>query len=330
MKEFYKNKRILITGGAGSVGSELVFQIQKLKPKEIIILDKSEYGIHKLANNPRYIKNLSKIILIDIKNFIHLKEVLTLEKPNIIIHAAAYKHLPILQENPSEAILNNVMATKNLVDLCGEINIERFLFVSTDKAVCPSSNLGVSKYLAERIIRYKDNIITKFYTVRFGNIYKSSGSVVEVFEQQIRDGIPLTITNYNAKRFYIKLEKACLLLLQTLTIDEKNEIFIFEMGEPRKTIDILKEVATNNKLQLTKGLVINQVGLREGEKLEEILINDYDAKKKTKFQNILQVIENPKFKISSHKINQLVNLAKQRKDLALSKAIDEIINTFKK
>lgn len=329
MKDNFKHKKIVITGGAGTVGSELTFQLQKFNPKRIVLLDNSEYGIHKLLQNPRYDKKTSKVILVDIKNYIHLKSVLIEEKPDIIIHAAAYKHLPILQENPSEAILTNVLATKNLVELVKEIKPNKFLFISTDKAVTPSSNLGISKYLAERLIISQELSKTQFYVVRFGNILRSSGSVSEVFEGQIKNKLPLTVTDFNVKRFFIKLENACQLLLETLAIEVNRGVFIFKMGEPQKVIDLAKEIANSNKLDLYNDIKVYEIGLKQGEKLNEVLHNEGDKLIKTKHNRILQVIEKSSNLEINGKIDEMIELSKNRMNSMLSQQINEIIKSLR-
>lgn len=279
-----KGKTILVTGAAGSIGSEIVRQVIGFNPKMIIMLDQAETPLHALclevANcNPDIeIKN----VLADVRNRQVLKQIFKLYHPQVVYHAAAYKHVPMMEENPSQAIYTNVVGTKNLADLSRKYNVERFVMVSTDKAVNPSNVMGASKRIAEKYVqslhyKHKNNgevSETKFITTRFGNVLGSNGSVVPLFKRQIEEGGPVTITHPEIIRYFMTIPEACQLVLEAGAMGNGGEIFIFDMGKPVKIIDLARKMIKLAGFKPDKEIKIKIVGLRPGEKLYEELLND--------------------------------------------------------
>jgi len=275
-------KTILVTGAAGSIGSEIVRQIINFSPKTIIILDQAETPLHNLSLeiagfNPNIeIKN----VLADVRNKQVLEQVFEFYKPQVVYHAAAYKHVPLMEENPSQAIFTNVLGSKNLADLSQKHGVERFVMVSTDKAVNPSNVMGASKRIAEKYVqslhyKYKDDFgATKFITTRFGNVLGSNGSVVPLFKKQIEEGGPITITHPDIIRYFMTIPEACQLVLEAGAMGNGGEIYIFDMGKPVKIIDLAKKMIKLAGFIPDGDIRIKIVGLRPGEKLYEELLND--------------------------------------------------------
>jgi FlaA1/EpsC-like NDP-sugar epimerase len=291
-----KNKVVLITGAAGSIGSEIVKQVLEFNPELIIILDQAETPLHNLTIEIEKlnIKTKFKSIIADIRNQESLEKVFNDFKPNIIYHAAAYKHVPLMEENPSQAIFVNVLGTKNLADLSIKYNIDKFVMVSTDKAVNPSNVMGASKRIAEKYVQslYFDNLAkgnhsTKFITTRFGNVLGSNGSVVPLFSKQIAEGGPVTITHEEIIRYFMTIPEACQLVLEAGAMGEGGEIFIFDMGKPVKIIDLARKMIQLAGYVPDKEIKIEVVGLRPGEKLFEELLNDNSKTLPTHHEKIM-------------------------------------------
>ena len=279
-----KDKTILITGAAGSIGSEIVRQVLGFSPKKIIILDQAETPLHHLSLETETIISSSKIrtIVTDIRNKEALNKVFKLYKPQVVFHAAAYKHVPLMEENPAQAILTNIEGTKNLADLACEYNVFKFVMISTDKAVNPSNVMGASKRIAEKYVqslqlksRIENNVkATKFITTRFGNVLGSNGSVVPLFSKQIANGGPVTITHPDIIRYFMTIPEACQLVLEAGAMGNGGEIYIFDMGKPVKIIDLARKMIKLAGFTPNKDIEIQFVGLRPGEKLYEELLND--------------------------------------------------------
>ncbi len=279
-----KDKTILISGAAGSIGSEIVRQVLNFNPKKIIVLDQAETPLHHLSLETRSIISSTKIrtVVADIRNKEALNKVFDLYKPQVVFHAAAYKHVPLMEENPAQAILTNVEGTKNLADLACEYNVAKFVMVSTDKAVNPSNVMGASKRIAEKYVqslqlksRKEKNIkATKFITTRFGNVLGSNGSVVPLFSKQIASGGPVTITHPDIIRFFMTIPEACQLVLEAGAMGNGGEIYIFDMGKPVKIIDLARKMIKLAGFVPDKDINIKIVGLRPGEKLFEELLNN--------------------------------------------------------
>lgn len=278
-----KDKVILITGAAGSIGSEIVRQIVEFDPGLVLLLDQAETPLHDLTLEIQKTHPDVKIISIiaDIRDYNSLEKIFSRYLPNLVYHAAAYKHVPLMEENPSQAIFVNVMGTKYLADLSKEFNIEKFVMVSTDKAVNPSNVMGASKRIAEKYVqslyydalKYNTNT-TKFITTRFGNVLGSNGSVVPLFTKQIAQGGPVTITHKDIIRYFMTIPEACQLVLEAGAMGSGGEIYIFDMGKPVKIYDLAIKMIRLAGFVPDKDIQIDVVGLRPGEKLYEELLND--------------------------------------------------------
>jgi len=277
-------KTVLISGAAGSIGSEIVRQVMSFEPKLIILLDQAETPLHSLNLEIASINcNCPVHCLVgDIRNFDYLDKKFTAYKPDVVYHAAAYKHVPLMEENPAQAINTNVLGTKNIADLAHKHKVERFVMISTDKAVNPSSVMGASKRIAEMYIqsmhfkyqKNSDKNHTKFITTRFGNVLGSNGSVVPLFTKQIQEGGPITITHPEIIRYFMTIPEACQLVLEAGAMGKGGEIFIFDMGQPVKIIDLAKKMIRLAGFTPDKEIKIKIVGLRPGEKLYEELLNN--------------------------------------------------------
>jgi nucleoside-diphosphate-sugar epimerase len=276
------NNTVLVTGAAGSIGSELVRQIIGFKPKKIIILDQAETPLHYLSDELEKLNTDTKIqtVISDVRNEAILKEVFINFKPEVVYHAAAYKHVPMMEENPAQAIFANVKGTMNVADLALEYGVNNFVFISTDKAVNPSNVMGASKRIAERYIQglsikaKKENRDIKLITTRFGNVLGSNGSVVPLFTKQIQNGGPITVTHPDVIRYFMTIPEACQLVLEAGAMGNGGEIFIFDMGAPVKIIDLARKMIRLAGLVPEKDIEIKTIGLRPGEKLYEELLND--------------------------------------------------------
>ena len=276
------NKTILVTGGAGSIGSEIVFQLANFNPKSIIIVDQAETPLHdlELELQKKYQFIEMKFVIADVRDENVMENIFMKYHPNYIYHAAAYKHVPLMEKNISQAILANVMGTKNVADLAIKYNASKFVFVSTDKAVNPTNIMGASKRIAEIYIQslYQKNEktnTTKFITTRFGNVLGSNGSVVELFKKQINEGGPITLTHKEVTRYFMTIPEACQLVLEAGAMGSGGEIYLFDMGESVKIYDLAKNMILLSGLRPLIDIEIKFVGLRPGEKLyEELLSNE--------------------------------------------------------
>lgn len=273
-----KGKRILITGAAGSIGSELARQCARFQPKKIYMLDQAETPLHELELEfaDKLIKPPFEVVIADVRNMERMKNVFASFKPNIVFHAAAYKHVPMMENNPSESILTNILGTKIVADLAHENKIERFVFVSTDKAVNPTNVMGASKRIAEIYIQsLGKQSQTKFITTRFGNVLGSNGSVIPRFKKQIEQGGPITITHPEITRYFMTIPEASQLVLEAASMGKGGEIFVFDMGKSVKIVNLARKMIMLMGLKEGKDINIVYTGLRPGEKLyEELLANN--------------------------------------------------------
>jgi len=274
IKSFIEDKIILITGAGGSIGSEIVRQCVKFHAKKLILLDHSEYNLYQI--DQEMASNTIEIIPIlhSILDKILLQNTFERYRPQVVIHAAAYKHVPMVEANMDAGILNNIIGTKNTIDFSIQYGVEKFVLISTDKAVRPSNVMGTSKRICELYAQNVQNHHTSIVAVRFGNVLGSSGSVIPKFKQQIEAGEDLTVTHADITRYFMLIPEACELVLQAAAIGKGGEIFILDMGEPIKIMDLAKKMI---ELSGGKGISIKITGLRAGEKLyEELLINESD------------------------------------------------------
>lgn len=283
ISQFISNKVVLVTGAGGSIGSEIVRQCLFFKASKIILLDHSEFNLYQIEQE---IQHLTTIDIIPIMQSVVNKEDLekTFEKytPDIVIHAAAYKHVPLVEHNIKESIVNNIIGTKNTIDCAIKYNVEKFLLISTDKAVRPTNVMGTTKRICELYLQNVDSKDTQVVAVRFGNVLGSSGSVIPKFRTQIEAGGPITVTHKDITRYFMLIPEACELVLQAASIGNSGEIFILDMGKPIKIVDLAQKMI---ELSGRDNISIEYTGLRPGEKLyEELLIDDSDAQ--TQYESI--------------------------------------------
>jgi FlaA1/EpsC-like NDP-sugar epimerase len=290
----YRGKRILITGAGGSIGSELATQLMQLAPECLVLLDKDENGLNdvyvRLTPNPNH--HAVHPVVADIRSPERLRAIFGRFLPEIVLHAAAHKHVPLMELNPSEAILNNVVGTRNLVELAKAGGIERFIFISTDKAVKPTSMMGASKRVCEMVIQAQGRDgPTRFACVRFGNVMGSRGSVIPLFQQQIARGGPVTVTHPEVQRFLMTIPEAVRLVIQAGTLGTAGEIFILDMGDPVPIIDLARDLIELSGLRPGRDVQIETTQLRPGEKLaEELADSATERLAPTRFEKI-RVIE---------------------------------------
>jgi FlaA1/EpsC-like NDP-sugar epimerase len=329
-------KTILITGGAGSIGSEIVRQVTTFKPKLIVIVDQAESAMHELQLFlEQHFPKLNFITeLANISNMYRMEMLFKKYKFNLVYHAAAYKHVPLIERNPHEAIYVNILGTVNLSVLAVSFGIERFVMVSTDKAVNPTNVMGASKRVAEiyvQSLQYKDKSVkTKFITTRFGNVLGSNGSVIPHFRKQIMEGGPVTVTHMDIIRYFMTIPEACQLVLQAGTMGKGGEVFIFDMGNPVKIIDLAEKMIKLSGLIPYKDINIEITGLRPGEKLFEELLNDSSTTLPTHHPKIMIAKERIQdFKDVRIKIKKLIKAATRSEDTEVVKMLKEIVPEFK-
>jgi FlaA1/EpsC-like NDP-sugar epimerase len=277
-----RGKKVLITGAAGSIGSEIFRQVLLANPSEVILIDQSESPLYELERESRSMETMARLCwyLADINNKDRMRSIFDLHRPHIVYHAAAYKHVPMMENNPSEAITCNILGTKSVADLSVQFGVSKFVMISTDKAVNPTNVMGCSKRIAEIYVQsYNDYLNsngkarTAFVTTRFGNVLGSNGSVIPLFKKQIQEGGPITVTHPEITRFFMTIPEACQLVLEAGTMGKGGEIFIFDMGKSVKILDLANKMIWLSGLEPGKDIDVVFTGLREGEKLYEELLN---------------------------------------------------------
>ena len=328
-----QHKVVLVTGAAGSIGSEIVRQIIKFQPKLIVLLDQAETPLYEIDLEllDKIKPQEFEIVIGDIRVKERMDKLFRTFKPEVIFHAAAYKHVPMMENNPSESILTNVLGTKIISDLAHEYKAETFVLVSTDKAVNPTSIMGASKRIGEIYVQSLNKISgTNFITTRFGNVLGSSGSVIPRFRQQIENGGPVTITHPEITRYFMTIPEACQLVLEAGTMGKGGEIFIFDMGKSVKIVDMAKKMIQLSGLTLDKDIRIVFTGLRPGEKLYEELLNNSENTIPTHHAQIMiGKVREYDYKIISAEIETLINLFDQQDNFAIVGKMKEIVPEYK-
>ena len=349
--ELLANKRIMITGAAGSIGSEMVRQIAFYKPEAMLLIDSAETPEHdvRLMMASEFPEVETKTVVANICHMAHMEKLFRDFRPNYVFHAAAYKHVPMMEDNPCEAVFNNIYGTKVIADLSVKYGVRKFVMVSTDKAVNPTNVMGCSKRICEiyvqsldRELKFRElddvrkakkaknskrNVYTQFVTTRFGNVLGSNGSVIPLFREQIRKGGPVTVTDERIVRYFMLIPEACKLVLEAGTKGNGGEIFIFDMGQPVRIADLAARMI---KLSGAKNVEIQYTGLREGEKLYEEMLNDKEKTKPTFHEKIrIAKVREYDFDQVSKDIDELIEISKQFDDIATVKKMKEIVPEYK-
>lgn len=353
--EQLKGKRVLVTGAAGSIGSEIVRQVAEFKPQMIILNDQSETPLHELQlelqENNLY--NTFHSFIGDVRDNCRMELLFQTFKPHYVYHAAAYKHVPLMEHNPGEAVRTNVMGTKIIADLSVKYEVNKFVMISTDKAVNPTNVMGASKRIAEIYVqslynsfKYQEptiytnslshlnedrsNVKTRFITTRFGNVLGSSGSVIPRFQAQIQKGGPITVTHPDITRYFMTIPEACRLVLEAGSMGEGGEIFIFDMGKSVKIIELAKKMIRLSGLVPHQDIAIEFSGLRPGEKLYEELLNDLENTMPTHHEKIMVAqVRVYNFQTISKHIRELISLSCEYKDRQVVVKMKEIVPEFK-
>ncbi|MEN8839084.1 MAG: nucleoside-diphosphate sugar epimerase/dehydratase [Flavobacteriales bacterium] len=322
-------KTILVTGAAGSIGSEMVRQLLQFSPRKLILLDQAESGLYDLEQELIEFSDKFEMVVGDISNQHRIEKVFSHFKPNLVFHAAAYKHVPLMEDNPCEAIETNVQGTRNLVNLADQYQVEKFVMISTDKAVNPTNVMGASKRIAEIIAQKKNQqSSTAFITTRFGNVLGSNGSVIPLFKRQIEKGGPLTVTHPDVTRFFMTIPEACQLVLEAGMIGKGGEIFVFDMGESVKIIDLAKRMIKLSGFEPEKEIKIKITGLRPGEKLYEEVLSNLESTLPTHHSQILIGKTREIEEGADEKIEALIQCAENQQNEMAVKLMKNIIPEF--
>jgi FlaA1/EpsC-like NDP-sugar epimerase len=332
---YLKDKNVLITGAGGSIGSELCRQICRFRPEKIILFERAESPLYAIELELKQnFKNITVVsVLADIQDKNQLNKAFEGHQPNIVFHAAAYKHVPMLEIQPWKAIDNNVLGTKNLMEVAVANNVARFVLVSTDKAVRPANVMGASKRLAENMIQSQNGCglsDTRFMIVRFGNVVDSVGSVVPLFKKQIQEGGPVTVTHPDVTRFFMTIPEACQLILQAGAMGNGGEIFILDMGTPIKIYDMARDLIRLSGFEPEVDIKIEYTGLRPGEKLFEELITEGENIVPTRHEKIM-VLKGIECDLAllNGKVDELVRLAREQDGAKVKLKLREIVPEYK-
>ena len=335
IKDEIKGKQILVTGAAGSIGSEIVRQILHYQPTKVILVDQAESPLYELEQE---IKNsdlarfsdLIECVVADVKDYLRIEKIFEYYKPKMLFHAAAYKHVPLMELNPYEAVLVNIFGTKILADLSVEHGVEKFVMVSTDKAVNPTNVMGASKRVAEIYTQsLNKKRSTDFITTRFGNVLGSNGSVIPLFKSQIDKGGPITITHKDITRYFMTIPEACNLVLEAGSMGSGGEVFVFDMGQSVKIYDLALKMIKLSGLTVNKDIAIKFTGLRPGEKLYEELLNDSENTLPTHNEKIMKAqIDSIGFKKIKSQLDELSELIVEGDNFRLVKKLKEIVPEF--
>ena len=337
IKDMLTGRRILITGAAGSIGSEMARQVASFQPAELVLVDQAETPMHDvrlyMARNHSDLKVWT--IVGSITNQSHMEEIFSAHKPEYVFHAAAYKHVPMMEDNPAMAIQNNVFGTRVIADLAVKYGTKKFVMISTDKAVNPTNVMGCSKRICEiycqslnkAILDGEVKGVTQFVTTRFGNVLGSNGSVIPLFKRQIRSGGPVTVTHKDIIRFFMLIPEACRLVLEAGTMGKGGEIFVFDMGEPVRIADLAQRMID---LSGAKNIEIKYTGLRDGEKLYEEVLNDAEQTKPTVHPKIkVAAVREYPYELALKNEMDLYEISLHYNDMAIVRKMKEIVPEYK-
>lgn len=337
IKKMLTGHRILITGAAGSIGSEMARQVATFKPSELILVDQAETPMHDvrlyMMNHHKDLKVWS--IVGSITNESQMEQIFAAHKPEYVFHAAAYKHVPMMEDNPAMAIQNNVFGTRVIADLAVKYQTRKFVMISTDKAVNPTNVMGCSKRICEIYCQSLNKAIqdgevkgvTQFVTTRFGNVLGSNGSVIPLFKEQIKKGGPVTVTHKDIVRYFMLIPEACRLVLEAGTMGHGGEIFVFDMGDPVRIADLAQRMI---ELSGVKNVKIEYTGLRDGEKLYEEVLNDAEQTKPTVHPKIkVAAVREYSYKLARKNEMDLYDLSLQYDDMEIVRKMKEIVPEYK-
>ena len=355
VEELLKGTRVLITGSAGSIGSEMVRQVAAFKPAKMMLIDQAETPQHdiRLMMAKDFPDVEAEVVVTSISRQRRMEEIFSTFRPDYVFHAAAYKHVPMMEDNPSEAVLNNIWGTKIIADYAVKYGVKKFVMISTDKAVNPTNVMGCSKRICEIYVQSLDQAIknkktpehlhllnnkqsaeaekqtyrTQFVTTRFGNVLGSNGSVIPLFKEQIKNGGPVTVTDERIVRFFMLIPEACKLVLEAGTKGNGGEIFVFDMGQPVKIADLAKRMI---KLSGARNVEIKFTGLRPGEKLYEEVLNELEGTKPTFHEKIrIAEVRECEFAEISRQVDELVEISKHYNDMETVRKMKEIVPEYK-
>jgi len=332
---YLQGKRVMVTGGGGSIGGELARQICRFSPKSLVLLDHSENGLFhiNLELEGKLPGVEIELVVADIRDRDKMDKIFKKYMPEVVFHAAAHKHVPMMEFHPDEAVMNNIMGTKNVAELADEYGAERVVMISTDKAINPTSVMGASKRVAEMVVKdLGSRNKTKFVAVRFGNVLESNGSVVPMFKQQIAEGGPVTVTDREVKRYFMTLPEASQLVIQAGALGKGGEVFVLDMGEPIKVLDMAEELIRLSGLEVGEDIEIKIVGLRPGEKMfEEILTEEErsgvlgDSGHEKIFIARVEEVDGKKL---GKDIKELERLAKEMDNEGVVRKLQEIVPSY--
>jgi len=326
IENFIKDNVVLITGAAGSIGSELTRQVAKFRPSKLVLLDQDETGIFAIAKEmqDKFPMLQMPSLIADIRDKEKMDAVFKEFHPQIVFHAAAYKHVPLMELQPDEAVKNNVFGTEILADISAEHGVEKFIFISTDKAVNPTSVMGATKRAGEMICQEHNQAGgAKFISVRFGNVLNSRGSVIPIFREQIRKGGPVEVTDPEMKRYFMLTSEACLLVMQAGAMGQGGEVFVLDMGKPVKILDLAREMIKLSGFEPDKDIAIVFVGIRPGEKLFEEILTAEEGTVVTENQKIFMA------KLSQINVGEFAEKLEKLKESAVKNNKEEIIKNLK-
>ena len=331
-----EGKRVMVTGAAGSIGSEIVRQVAAFNPYTIVLVDQAETPLHnmRLEMKEKWCEVDTQIFVADVANGSRMERIFEETRPQYIFHAAAYKHVPMMEENVSEAIQTNVLGTKIVADLAVEYGVEKFVMISTDKAVNPSNVMGCSKRICEiyiqslaKYLQRQGGDSVQFITTRFGNVLGSNGSVIPLFKKQIRNGGPVTVTHPEIIRYFMTISEACQLVLEAGSMGKGGEIYVFDMGKPVKIVDLAKKMIG---LSGRKEGQIRFTGLRPGEKLYEELLNMEEYAKPTYHEKIMIAeVQEYEYEVVKKEIEELIQLSYEYDDMKTVRKMKEIVPEFR-
>ncbi len=338
VRQIIQNRVVLVSGAAGSIGSELVRQIQQFSPQVTILLEMAESPLHDLVlelhnqfPEARFIP-----VIADVRNRARIEQIFSEMRPDVVYHAAAYKHVPLMESFPNEAIQANVLGTKNMADIAVKYGVQRFVMISTDKAVNPTNIMGASKRIAEiyvqslfRKLSAKNPDCTKFITTRFGNVLGSNGSVIPYFRKQIAAGGPITVTHPDIIRYFMTIPEACCLVMEASTLGNGGEIFVFDMGKPVKILDLARNMIRLAGYSPEKDIQIVFTGLRPGEKLYEELLNQKETTLPTANEKIMVArVREFEFDKVSEEVDQLIKTSQQSKPFTTVKLMKQLVPEY--